>query len=228
MGYWDKGERQLSPAVETLVERIFLITCWRTFCVNRSRLKSILSFSLGWSNTIKFLLLLWGNLSQLENQSRFDAKSWRHTMCKSRWVQWSLNKGINKKGAWQHQKPSDVMMLHQNSDVSGIASEDDERNVYYIVLNGQIPDMLTMAGIGVGDPWSLPFSIITASGSEIWRSKHVTEFFLSWFLFCRRQALIQRELCNFLLTFSSTWTIYAVSICFYSKRKEKLKRRILT
>lgn len=142
MGYWDKGERQLSTAVETLAERIFIITSWRTFCVSRSRLKFILSFSLGWSNTIKLLLFL-GNLSQLENQSRVDAKSWRRTMYKSRWVQWSLNKGIDEEGAWQQQKPSDV---------SGVASERDERNVSYLVLNGQIPDMLTMAGIGVGDP----------------------------------------------------------------------------
>lgn len=98
MGYWDKGERQLFPAVETPVERIFTITCWWTFCVSRSKLKFILSFSLGWSNTIKFLLLLLlGNLSQLENQSRFDAKSWRHIVYKSRWVQWSLKKGIFKR-----------------------------------------------------------------------------------------------------------------------------------
>lgn len=115
---------------------------------------------------------------------------------------------------------------HVRICVSGIASQDDERNVEYLVLNGQIPGMLTMAGIGVGDPWSLSFSIITASESEVWMSKLVTEFFLDWFLFCRRQALIQRELCHFLLTFSSTWTIYTVSICFYSKRKEKLKGKI--
>lgn len=52
----------------------------------------------------------------------------------------------------------------------------------------------------------------------------MTECFLSWFLFYRRQVLIQSELGHFLLTFTSTGTIYAVSIYFYSKRKEKLKR----
>lgn len=61
-----------------------------------------------------FCCCLLGNLSHSENQSMFDAKSWRPTMYKSRWVQWSLNKGIDKKGEWQQPKPSDVMMSCQN------------------------------------------------------------------------------------------------------------------